>query len=41
MNISLADPMTWVVVLVAPVIIVAVRWGFRSRSARKDEGAED
>ena len=33
MNISLADPLTWVVVLVAPVLIVALRWSFRRRKA--------
>jgi hypothetical protein len=31
MDISLNDPMTWVVVIVAPVIIVAVRWALRRR----------
>jgi len=31
MDISLADPLTWVVVLVAPVLIVALRWSFRRR----------
>jgi hypothetical protein len=35
MDISLSDPMTWIVVLVAPVIIVAVRWGLRSRAERR------
>jgi hypothetical protein len=31
MNISLSDPLTWVVVLVAPVLIVALRWSARRR----------
>ena len=35
MDISLSDPMTWVVIIVAPVIIVAARWGLRSRAARR------
>jgi hypothetical protein len=35
MDISLSDPATWVVVMVAPVIIVAVRWSLRSRASRR------
>jgi hypothetical protein len=31
MNISLSDPLTWIVVLVAPVLIVALRWSIRRR----------
>ena len=34
MDISLSDPMTWIVVIVAPVIIVVVRWGLRGRGRR-------
>ncbi len=43
MDISLSDPMTWVVVVVAPVIIVVARWGLRSRAQRRarDDEAED
>jgi len=40
MDISLNDPMTWIVVLVAPVIIVAVRWGLRSRAERRNSNHE-
>jgi hypothetical protein len=36
MDISLSDPMTWVVVIVGPVIIVALRWGLRSRVGRRE-----
>jgi hypothetical protein len=36
MNISLADPMTWVVVLVAPVLIVAARWALRRGRSHGD-----
>lgn len=35
MDISLSEPMTWVVVIVGPVIIVALRWGVRSRTERR------
>jgi hypothetical protein len=35
MDISLSDPMTWVVVLVTPVVIVAARWAMRRRIARR------
>jgi len=38
MNISLSDPLTWVVVLVAPVLIVALRWSLRSRRRGRDAG---
>jgi hypothetical protein len=31
MNIPLSDPLTWIVVLVAPVLIVALRGSFRRR----------
>ena len=31
MDVSLSDPLTWIVVLVAPVLIVALRWSLRSR----------
>jgi hypothetical protein len=31
MDISLSDPLTWLVVLVAPVFIVALRWSMRNR----------
>lgn len=34
MHISLADPLTWVVLLVAPVLIVALRWSLRGRRRR-------
>jgi hypothetical protein len=37
MNISLADPLTWVVVLVAPVLIVALRWSFRRRKQHEHD----
>jgi len=37
MNISLSDPLTWVVVLVAPVLIVALRWSVRARRRREDD----
>jgi hypothetical protein len=36
MGISLNDPMTWLVVLAAPVIIVAARWAMRGRAARRN-----
>lgn len=35
MDISLSDPMTWVVIIVAPVIVVALRWSLRSRAERR------
>jgi hypothetical protein len=35
MDISLGDPATWVVVIVVPVIIVALRWSMRSRAERR------
>ena len=41
MNVSLADPLTWVVVLVAPVLIVALRWSLRRRSRGEDEDRRD
>src|SRR5438270_538018 len=41
MDISLSDPLTWVVVVVAPVIIVALRWGMRERAARLADELED
>jgi hypothetical protein len=43
MDISLTDPMTWIVIVVAPVIIVAARWGLRSRAERRgrDPDAKD
>lgn len=37
MDISLGDPMTWVVIVVAPVIVVALRWSLRARRRRGDE----
>ena len=37
MDISLSDPTTWIVVLLAPVLIVALRWSLRSRKARRDQ----
>ena len=40
MDISLSDPMTWIVVLVAPVLIVALRWSLR-RKRRRREGEHD
>ena len=40
MDISLADPLTWVVVLVAPVLIVALRWSFRRRKARRPDASD-
>jgi hypothetical protein len=36
MDISLSDPMTWIVIIVAPVIIVVVRWSMRGRRSRRD-----
>jgi hypothetical protein len=36
MDISLSDPMTWVVVIFVPVIIVALRWSLRGRRSRRD-----
>jgi hypothetical protein len=43
MDISLSDPTTWIVIIVAPVIIVAARWGLRSRADRRgrDSDAKD
>jgi hypothetical protein len=41
MDISLADPMTWIVVLVTPVIIVALRWSIRSRRRRERHEGEE
>ncbi len=40
MDISLSDPATWIVVLLAPVLIVAVRWSLRSRKERRDRRDE-
>ncbi len=37
MDTSLKDPITWVVVIVAPVIIVAVRWSLRRRKGSDDD----
>jgi len=37
MDISLASPLTWLVVLIAPVFIVALRWGLRSRRNRSTD----
>jgi hypothetical protein len=36
MSISLSDPLTWIVVLVAPVLIVALRWSVRRRRPPPD-----
>ena len=36
-GVSLSDPLTWLVVLIAPVLIVALRWSFRSRRRREDD----
>jgi hypothetical protein len=36
MDISLSDPITWVVVLLALVLIVAARWALRSRGTGGD-----
>lgn len=38
MNVSLSDPLTWIVVLVAPVLIVALRWSLRSRRRKPPPG---
>ena len=35
MDISLSDPTTWIVVLLAPVLIVAVRWSVRNHDRRR------
>ncbi len=37
MDISLSDPMTWVVVIFAPVIVVALRWAMRRRKGRGED----
>ena len=34
MDISLTEPMTWIVVLVAPILVVALRWSLRRRRVR-------
>ena len=42
MDISLSDPATWVVVIFAPVIVVALRWAMRARMAkRRDKAGEE
>ena len=38
MNVSLSDPLTWIVVLVAPVLIVALRWSVRRRRPPHETG---
>jgi hypothetical protein len=37
MDISLSDPTTWVVVIFAPVIVVALRWALRRRKGGDED----
>jgi hypothetical protein len=37
----MSDPLNWLVVLIAPVIIVALRWGMRNRSRGSDNSQEE
>jgi len=36
-GVSLSDPLTWLVVLLAPVLIVALRWSLRARRRREHD----
>lgn len=37
MDISLSNPMTWVVVIFVPVIVVALRWAARRGKGNDEE----